>query len=142
MATAFRLIGSHDIDQILQALRDGHAETGEPFAADRASAWLYSLLEDPETAPLWLIERNGAFAGFAMLHLAPDLSPRRAYVTGLYINPGLRGTGLGPTALSLLRDVARASGWKLMEHDVALEAKVPRVRPMPLLVGAARGSAA
>ena len=127
MATAFRLIGPRDVEQILQALQDSHAETGEPFAADRASAWLYSLLEDREGAPLWLIEQNGTFAGFAMLDYRPELDPRRAYVTGLYIRPGLRGTGLGPTALELLREVARASGWRLMEHDVARENKVPRV---------------
>jgi GNAT superfamily N-acetyltransferase len=128
MATAFRLLRRIDVEPMLRTLEGGHRESGQPFDEAGAREWLRGLIGNPGAGCAWLIERDGMPVGCAILAFGAEQSqPRRAYVTGLYVEPRLRGRGIGDLALALLRSVGSAHERRVEAHDVAGEQKLPRI---------------
>jgi ribosomal protein S18 acetylase RimI-like enzyme len=86
----------------------------EGIAVDPAAleAALDRLLRDPEIGGVWLIERDSAAIGYAMVTFGYDLefAGRDAYLTELWIDPAARGSGAGGAALALLDPELRARG--------------------------------
>jgi ribosomal protein S18 acetylase RimI-like enzyme len=76
------------------------------------SAALERLLHDPGLGGAWLIERDGAAIGYAIVTFGYDLefSGRDAFLTELWIDPAARGAGAGSAALALLDPELRTRG--------------------------------
>jgi ribosomal protein S18 acetylase RimI-like enzyme len=74
------------------------------------AAALDCLLGDPGLGGAWLIERDGAVVGYAIVTFGYDLEfgGRDAYLTELWIDPPERGGGAGGEALRLLAPALRA----------------------------------
>ncbi|MFJ6623195.1 GNAT family N-acetyltransferase [Kitasatospora sp. NPDC091335] len=65
---------------------------------EESADWAEYLADLPDRHRLWVAEADGAVAGFCRTGPAdgdPDLGGDAAEVYGLYIEPGLVGTGLG-----------------------------------------------
>ena len=79
---------------------------------------------DPSLFLAWIIERAGRAVGYLVLSYAGSAAEaRRAYVSGLYLEPEARGKGLGPRALQFAGEVGRAFGLKIYSAGVANEDK-------------------
>jgi ribosomal protein S18 acetylase RimI-like enzyme len=75
-------------------------------------AALDRLLRDPALGGVWLVERDRAVIGYAMVTFGYDLefAGRDAFLTELWIDPPARGSGAGGAALALLDPELRAHG--------------------------------
>jgi len=76
------------------------------------SAALERLLRDPGLGGVWLIERDGAAIGYAIVTFGYDLEfgGRDAFLTEIWIDPEARGRGAGSAALALLDPELRSRG--------------------------------
>jgi len=101
-----------DLAELLPRTRALNAHEGiaiDPAALDSALA---QLLGDPSIGGAWLVERDGAAIGYAIVTFGYDLefAGRDAYLTELWIDPPARGGGAGSAALRLLDPELRARG--------------------------------
>ena len=107
-----RPAGSGDLAAVLPRTLALNAHEG--IAVDPAvlEAALDRLLREPAIGGVWMIERDGAVIGYAMVTFGYDLefSGRDAYLTELWIDPEARGSGAGGGALALLDPELRALG--------------------------------
>jgi ribosomal protein S18 acetylase RimI-like enzyme len=71
---------------------------------------LARLLREPGLGGAWLVERDGAVIGYAIVSFGYDLefNGRDGFLTELWIDPEARGGGAGTTALDLLASELRA----------------------------------
>jgi ribosomal protein S18 acetylase RimI-like enzyme len=90
--------------------------------ATLASA-LRALLDDPALGGVWLVMRDGAPIGYAIVTFGYDLefSGRDAYLTELWIDEAARGSGAGRTALELLDPELRDLGVHALHLQVRPE---------------------
>lgn len=125
MATTFQLVETDRGALVADAFLRMLAHDGQP--ADHALAW--SALTGERDTLAWLMERNGAPAGVAVLELGPaDTASRRAYIRCLFVAPAHRGLGLGELAREFMQCVAATHGARLVtrEDDPSLrERKLP-----------------
>jgi ribosomal protein S18 acetylase RimI-like enzyme len=91
------------------ALNAHEAITLEPAALE---ASLARLLGDPGVGRIWLVERDRAAIGYAIVTFGYDLEfgGRDAVLTELWIDPDGRGQGAASAALALLDPELRALG--------------------------------
>lgn len=79
---------------------------------------------DPTRFLSWVIERAGRAVGYLVLAYADHTSDaKRAYVSGLYVEPEERGKGVGARALQFAGDVGRTFGLTVYSNGVAGEDK-------------------
>jgi len=78
--------------------------------AEAFAAALRRLLGDPELGGVWLVLRDSAPIGYAIVTFGFDLefAGRDAYLTELWIDPEARGDGAGAAALDLIAAELRA----------------------------------
>jgi len=76
----------------------------DPVRARAVSEW---LLENPECGGIWLIEAEGADAGYMVLTICVSIEfhGRFALLDELYLDPPWRGQGIGTQAIEF------AAGW-------------------------------
>ena len=88
--------------------------THEGIAVDPPAleAALDRLLRDPTLGGVWLIQRDGAVIGYAIVTFGYDLefAGRDAFLTELWIDPPERGRGAASAALRLLDPELRTRG--------------------------------
>jgi len=107
-----RSAGVRDVAEILPrtlALNSHEGITVDPHAL---AAALERLLGDPAIGGVWLIERDGAAIGYAIVTYGYDLEfgGRDAFLTELWVDHEARGGGAGSAALALLDPELRARG--------------------------------
>ncbi|MFN0179233.1 MAG: GNAT family N-acetyltransferase [Gemmatimonadales bacterium] len=79
---------------------------------------------DPARFLAWVIERADRTVGYLVLSYADGDAPdRRAYVSGLYLEPEERGKGIGATALRFAADVGRTLKLRIYSVGVSGEDK-------------------
>ena len=102
------------------ALNAHEAITLEPAALQVALA---RLLGDDALGKLWLVLRDGAPVGYALVTFGYDLefNGRDAWLTELWIDEEARGTGAGQAALELLVPELRALGVRAVHLQVRPE---------------------
>ncbi|HEU0055323.1 MAG TPA: GNAT family N-acetyltransferase [Longimicrobium sp.] len=90
-------------------------EDEEPFVA-RCRAWMEARLGDGSAWRCWVTEEDGAIVGHAWAQAVEKIpNPVRenevhAYVTNLYVRPGLRGGGAGTRLLEAVLAWCRETG--------------------------------
>jgi ribosomal protein S18 acetylase RimI-like enzyme len=109
---AIRLAGPENLAALAPRSRALNAH--EHIALDPVihEAALDQLLRNPGIGCAWLIERDGAAIGYAIVTFGYDLefNGRDATLTELWIDPGARGGGAGGEAIALLEPELRARG--------------------------------
>jgi ribosomal protein S18 acetylase RimI-like enzyme len=103
-----------------RALNAHEGITVDPAALEAA---LDRLLADPGLGGAWLIERDGAVIGYAIVTFGYDLEfgGRDAYLTELWIDPAARNGGAGGEALQLLEPALRAHSVQALHLGVRPE---------------------
>ena len=120
-AIAFRAPTDTDIPHLLSLIRALNAEDGSTtFHPERAEAALRELISDQVFGEAWLIEANGAPAGYVVVTIGFSLEfhGRDAFVDELYIVPHLRGAGIGHRAVEHAAERCRARGIGALHLEV------------------------
>lgn len=118
-----RLATPGDFDAVLPRSRALNAHEGIEVAAPVFEAALRRLLAEREIGGCWLVERDGAPIGYAIVTFGYDLEfgGRDSYLTELWIDPEARGQGAGTAALELLDGELRALGVRALHLQVRPE---------------------
>ena len=101
-----------DLAAILPRTLALNAHEGIEVDPPALEAALDRLLRDPALGGVWLVERDGAVIGYAIVTFGYDLefAGRDAFLTELWIDPPARGRGAGSAALALLDPELRTRG--------------------------------
>lgn len=127
MTISLREAGEVELELLLGSMaRFNHLE-GIVWSADRCRPALRRLLRDRSLGVVVLIVEGNARVGYAVLTWGFDLewAGREAWLTELFLEPEVRGRGVGRAALQLLQQFAVAEGARAMhlmvreENDVA-----------------------
>lgn len=81
------------------------------------------MLTEPEFGGVWMIELNGAIAGYLVVLLGYSLEfgGRFGLLDELFVAEGYRGTGLGSEALAFAERQCRSRGWHALRLEVGQE---------------------
>jgi ribosomal protein S18 acetylase RimI-like enzyme len=90
---------------------------------------LRRLLGDPSLGGVWLVERDGAPIGYAIVTFGYDLefAGRDAWLTEIWIDESARGNGAGSAALAALEPELRALGVRALHLQVRPDNPAVRV---------------
>lgn len=107
-----RQAGIGNLAAILPRTLALNAHEGIAVDPPALEAALDRLLRDPALGGVWLIQRDGAVIGYAIVTFGYDLefAGRDAFLTELWIDPPERGRGAGGAALALLDPELRTHG--------------------------------
>jgi ribosomal protein S18 acetylase RimI-like enzyme len=99
-----------DLATLLPRTRALNAHEGIPVDVGALEVALSRLLGDPSIGRVWLVERERAVIGYAIVTFGYDLefAGRDAFLTELWIDPAARSQGAGSAALRLLDPELRA----------------------------------
>jgi ribosomal protein S18 acetylase RimI-like enzyme len=112
--------GPADLEALLPMLAGFSASQGYPFDVATARRALGELLARAELGRVYRIVRGGETVGYAALTFGFSLEwgGMDAFVDEIYLEPEVRGQGLGRAALRALFDVARAAGVRALHLEV------------------------
>ena len=90
---------------------------------------LRRLLADPSLGGVWLVERDGAPIGYAIVTFGYDLefAGRDAWLTEMWIDEAARSQGAGAAALAALDPALRAHGVRALHLQVRPDNPAVRV---------------
>jgi GNAT superfamily N-acetyltransferase len=120
MKIDLRAAGTHDRDLLLSLMRGLYDAEHIAFDEARAARTLGGLLAAPSLGSVWIIERDGRPAGYAVLTLGYSLEfgGRFAVLDELFIQEEHRGTGIGRQALARLTEICRGLGLEVLRLEV------------------------
>jgi ribosomal protein S18 acetylase RimI-like enzyme len=109
-----------DVDVIVPLMRDFCAEDGHPFDEAKARAALEGLLHDAREGRAFVVEEDGALAGYLVVTFGYSIEfrGRDAFVDELYLVPAHRGRGLGREALHVAEACCREAGAHALHLEV------------------------
>jgi ribosomal protein S18 acetylase RimI-like enzyme len=117
-----RLAALADVDLVAELMAEFYQESGFTLEPVRGRAAIHGLVADASRGRLWLIEQDGATAGYVALTFGWSLEylGRDAFIDDLYLRAPFRGRGLGTRVMAEVEAEARS-------HDVqALHLEVGR----------------
>jgi ribosomal protein S18 acetylase RimI-like enzyme len=123
-----RRAGMADLDLLAPLVRDYHATEGIEQDPGAYARILRPLLEANDKGGIWLIDANGAIAGYVAICLcySIEFGGVDAFVDELYVTPGARGRGVGSRALALAIDETRALGARTLHLEVDVDNRAAR----------------
>jgi len=109
---ALRLATLADLEHLLPRTRALNDHEGIAVSTDSLRAALEILLTKPELGGAWLVTRDDAPIGYALVTYGFDLEygGRDAWITELWIDEAARGGGNGAQVLAMLEPELRACG--------------------------------
>jgi GNAT superfamily N-acetyltransferase len=120
MGIELRKAGLQHRDLLLSLIRGLYDTEHIAFDEARAVRTLGGLLADPALGSVWMIERDGRTAGYAVLTLGYSLEfgGRFAVLDELFIQEEHRGTGAGRQALARIAEICRGWGLEAVRLEV------------------------
>jgi GNAT superfamily N-acetyltransferase len=118
-----REAGRADVATLVDLMRDFYAEAGYELVEARASAAFGELTGRPEIGRVWLIEKDGAGAGYIVVTFvfAMEHGGLAAVVDDFFVRPEARGEGLGTAALAEVRRACQALGVRALRVEVGAD---------------------
>ena len=101
-----------DVPALVALMADFYAEAGYALPAAAAARTFDALLADPRLGRVWLLEADGAPAGYVVLTVgfSMEYGGPRGFVDDLFVRAEYRGRGLAAAGLEALRRTAEAMG--------------------------------
>jgi ribosomal protein S18 acetylase RimI-like enzyme len=120
---ALRLATPADLAEVLPRTRALNDHEGIEITDARLAAALATLLADPALGGVWLVRRDGATIGYAIVTYGYDLefAGRDAWLTELWIDADRRGHGDGRAVLDALDAALRPLGVHALHLQVRPE---------------------
>lgn len=115
-----RPAATDDVDRLLAMMAAFYAESGYPLDHAAARSALAELASDPALGRLWVIEVEGAPAGYVAVTFGFSLEylGRDAFVDDFYIEAPHRGRGLGNAVLERVEEECRRLGVNALHLEV------------------------
>ena len=109
-----------DVPDLVELMREFYAEASFPLDHGWAARSFSDLMADPSRGGAWLIERDGALAGHAVLSVrhAMEFGGLIAYIDDLFIRKGHRRQGAARAGLEALLDDCRHRGCRSIHVEV------------------------
>jgi GNAT superfamily N-acetyltransferase len=119
----FLPIKLEDVDRVVDLMAQLYAQSASPFDPLRARQATEKLLGEPEFGGAWMIDLDGASAGYIVVLLGYSLEfgGRFGLLDELFVAPDYRGNGLGSEALAFAGDQCKARGWQALRLEVGQE---------------------
>ena len=126
---ALRAAGLADLPLVLPRTRALNHHEGIAVSDADLEAALRVLLGDPGLGGVWLVERDGAPIGYAIVTFGYDLefAGRDAWLTELWIDDDARGSGAGAAALAALEAALRVHDVRALHLQVRADNPAVRV---------------
>jgi GNAT superfamily N-acetyltransferase len=120
MMVEVRAATGDDRDAVVRLLLDQFAEHAIPTPADAIGRGVDHLLAHPAAGRLLVATRDGAVVGIAALSFmrALEHGGPSAWLEELYVEPALRGGGIGTALLRAACDAALAAGAVAIDLEV------------------------
>jgi ribosomal protein S18 acetylase RimI-like enzyme len=121
MTRHVRLAEPSDRDLLVEMMAAFYAESGTPFDAVQAGRAFEILLAANAEGTVWILERPGAAAGYAVLTtgFSMEYGGRDAFLDDLYVRREHRGLGLGRAAMEVVLEECRRRGVRALHLEVA-----------------------
>lgn len=115
-----RAAGAEDLGLLLDFIRGLYVAEHIPFDEERAARALGGLLAEPALGWIWIAERAGEPAGYAVVTLGYSLEfgGRFALLDELFIAEEHRGAGLGRHFLARIAETCRERGLRAVRLEV------------------------
>jgi GNAT superfamily N-acetyltransferase len=112
-----------DVPRLVALMAEFYAESGYPLPADAAARTFAALLDDPRLGRVWLLEADGAPAGYVVLTLAfsMEYGGLRGFVDDLFVRSPCRRRGLAAAGLAAVRRAAEALGERALHVETGAE---------------------
>ena len=109
-----------DAPRLAEFIPDLYSYDGAAPDAGHWAAAVRGLISNPAWGGVWLIEEQGATAGYAVLTYGYSLeyAGRYAFLDELYLLPAYRGRGIGTRVIEWLTDYARRAGLRSLHLEV------------------------
>lgn len=120
MEIELRTAQANDRDLLLALIRELYACEHIPFDEARTARALAGLLADPSLGRVWIVERGGRPAGYAVVTLGYSLEfgGRFALLDELFLLEEHRGAGAGRQALAGIAQSCRELGLEALRLEV------------------------
>ena len=120
---ALRLATAADFDAVFERTRAFNANEGIAIADATLASGLRRLLAEPALGGAWLVTRDGAVIGHAVVTYGYDLEYGGAdsYLTEIWIDEVARAAGAGTAALDLLVRELQARDVRALHLQVRLD---------------------
>jgi ribosomal protein S18 acetylase RimI-like enzyme len=120
---------------LVELMRGYYRDDGLSFDAGRAAATMARLLAEPQWGGAWVLEAEGAIAGYIAICMgfSLELGGNDAYIDELFVLPEHRGRGYGRLLTDFAAEAIAARGC------VALHLEVDRENDSALRLYAALG---
>jgi diamine N-acetyltransferase len=115
-----RAAALEDAPLLLGLMREFYAFEHLTFDETRARAALVRLLDDASLGQVFLVEEDGGIAGYVVVAFGYSLEfhGRDAFVDELFLQPAVRGRGLGREVLRFVEEHCRRSGVTALHLEV------------------------
>jgi ribosomal protein S18 acetylase RimI-like enzyme len=129
MAISLRRATVDDVDHVFPRTRGLNDHEGIEISDEALEGALRKLLADPTLGGIWLVLRDEAPVGYAIVTFGYDLefSGRDAWLTELWIDEAARGNGTGRAVLELLDPELRALDVRAVHLQVRPENPATRL---------------
>jgi GNAT superfamily N-acetyltransferase len=109
-----------DVDRVVDMMTQLYAQSSSPFDAVRARRATEALLMEPEFGGVWMIDCDGAPAGYIVMVLGYSLEfgGQFGLLDELFVAENFRGMGLGKQAVAFAGEQCRARGWQALRLEV------------------------
>ncbi|HUP62118.1 MAG TPA: GNAT family N-acetyltransferase [Thermoanaerobaculia bacterium] len=119
----FRLATESDFPRLLAMQRAFYEHEGYPFDVAIAEQSMRQLVSEPRFGRLWVIEHDGAVAGYMAVTFGFSLEfrGRDAFIDELFIDEAARGQGLGAAAVRVAEHTCIEAGIRTLHLEVEHE---------------------
>jgi ribosomal protein S18 acetylase RimI-like enzyme len=119
-AVSFRVAGAADLDPLVAMMREFYAHESIPFDEPVARAAMEAMLRDGSLGRIWLVRDGERTGGYVALTLGWSLEygGRDAFLDEIFLEPPLRGRGIGERAVELAAQACRELGVRALHLEV------------------------
>jgi ribosomal protein S18 acetylase RimI-like enzyme len=120
MKVTYKTISQEDIEILVNMMQDFYAIDGYPINVETSKQLFHKFIAEQNLGKAWLIQSDGQAAGYVIMTFVFNFEYGGliAFIDELYIKEGMRGKGLGKSAIDFILSEAKKIGLKLLYLEV------------------------